>query len=427
MTKRKEVKEEKKEKKEKKVTLIKRIKKVFKKKRNKEPSTYGLLEICIVAFLFTLFGIIIGYLLNYGRDTYTGKKIPKSMEEFIETYENIHENYYGDLDDKQLIDAAINGMVSSLEDPYSSYMDEKDATMFDEENTGTYVGIGVTSEYNNDVNKIIDVNKEGPAYKAGIKEGDIIIQVDSIDVTHVYGEELSSLIRGSAGSEVAIKVKRGEEELTFNIIREKIELVSVTGTTTISNGKKVGIIKITSFSSNTSKQFDKVLNKLEKEGMDTLVIDVRDNLGGQLAQVRKILDVFFDKKTVLFQIKSKKRTIKINASDNKKKDYPVAVIINGSSASASELLAACFKENYKKSYIVGHKSFGKGTVQKTVELNNGAKYKYTVQQWLTPKGKWIEGDGITPTHKVANSEEYYNNPSYDNDDQLKKAIELVSK
>ena len=425
MAKRKVLKDEKNE--EKKVTVFKKVKKIFKKKRNKEPNTYGLLEVLIVAFIFTLFGIVIGYLLNYGKDTYTGKKMPKSIEEFIDTYETIHENYYGELDDKKLMEAAINGMVSSLEDPYSSYMNVEDASEFDEENTGSYVGIGVTVEYGDNVNKIIDVNKEAPAYEAGIREGDIIIEVDGTDVTNVFGDDLSSLIRGKAGSPVDVKVKRGDEVILFKITREKIDLISVSGYTIANNGKKVGIITITSFSSNTYKQFNKVMKQFDKEEVDCLVIDVRNNLGGQLAQVRNILDVFFEKNTVLFQVKSKNNTLKIKASNKKKRNYPVAVVINNGSASASEVLAACFKDNYKKAFIVGDQSFGKGTVQKTVSLKGGGKYKYTVEQWLTPKGKWIEGDGITPTHKVTNSEEYYNNPSYDNDDQLKKAIELVSK
>ena len=425
MAKRKVSKDEKNE--EKKVAVFKKVKKIFKKKRNKEPNTYGLLEVLIVAFIFTLFGIVIGYLLNYGKDTYTGKKMPKSIEEFIDTYETIHENYYGELDDKKLMEAAINGMVSSLEDPYSSYMNVEDASEFDEENTGSYVGIGVTVEYGDNVNKIIDVNKEAPAYKAGIKEGDIIIEVDGTDVTNVFGDDLSSLIRGKAGSPVDVKVKRGDEVILFKITREQIDLISVYGYIIANNVKKVGIITITSFSSNTYKKIEKVMKQFYKEEVDCLVIDVRNNLGGQLAQVRNILDVFFEKNTILFQVKSKNNTLKIKASNKKKRNYPVAVVINNGSASASEVLAACFKDNYKKAFIVGDQSFGKGTVQKTVSLKGGGKYKYTVEQWLTPKGKWIEGDGITPTHKVANSEEYYNNPSYDNDDQLKKAIELVSK
>ena len=126
-------------------------------------------------------------------------------------------------------------------------------------------------------------------------------------------------------------------------------------------------------------------------------------------------------------MKSSDETVKVKGIDNKTRKYPVAVIINNSSASASELVAACFKDNYKKAYIVGEQSFGKGTIQKTVSLKSGSKIKYTIQKWLTPKGDWIEGEGLKPKYKVSNDENYYSNPTDENDKQLQKAIELVSK
>ena len=137
--------------------------------------------------------------------------------------------------------------------------------------------------------------------------------------------------------------------------------------------------------------------------------------------------MFFNKKTILYKIKDNSGTTNVYSTSKDTRSYPIAIIINSGTASASEILASCFKERYKDATIVGTTTYGKGTVQKVVDLTSGSHVKYTTQNWLTPKGKWIEGDGITPTHKVANSEEYYNNPSYDNDDQLKKAIELVSK
>jgi len=399
--------------------------KEFIKKGNK--TTYGTLEVCIFSFIFMLFGIVLGYLLTYGKDPYTGKKLPKSMEEFISTYENIKENYYGDLDEQKLMDAAISGMVSSIDDPYSSYMDEESTDEFDEEITGSYVGIGVTIDYSENTNKVIDVSKGAVADKAGIKVGDIIVKVDGTDVSNMFGDELADLIRGEEGTKVKVTVKRGEEEIDFNLTRSKIEVISVTGKVVEKNNKKVGIIKVSKFSSNTYDQFEKELKKLEKDNIDSLVIDVRDNLGGQLTQARKILNLFFDKKTVLFQMKSSDETVKVKGIDNKTRKYPVAVIINNSSASASEVVAACFKDNYKKTYIVGEQSFGKGTIQKTVSLKSGSKIKYTIQKWLTPKGDWIEGEGLKPKYKVSNDENYYSNPTDDNDKQLQKAIELVSK
>lgn len=411
-------------KKEKKNKVVEHIKEKV-KKRNK--TTYGLIEVIIFSFIFMLFGIVLGFLLTYGKDPYTGKKLPKSIEEFISTYENIKENYYGELDEQKLIDAAISGMVSTINDPYSSYMDESSADEFNEEITGSYVGIGVTIDYSENTNKVIVVNPGDAADKAGMQVGDIIIKVDGTDVSNLFGDDLANLIRGEEGTKVKVTVKRGEEEVDLNIKRSKIDIISVTSKTVNNNDKKVGIIKISSFSSNTYGQFEKELKKLEKDNIDSLVIDVRDNLGGQLSQARKILNLFFDKKTVLFQIKDSSETVKIKGTDNKTRDYPVAVIINNSSASASEVVAACFKDNYKKAFIVGDNSFGKGTVQKTVNLKSGSKIKYTVQKWLTPKGDWVEGEGIKPKYKVSNDENYYNNPVDENDKQLKKAIELVSK
>ena len=424
MMKVKDTKKDKKERVEKKSKVVEKIKEKV-KKNNK--TSYGFVEVLIFSFVFMLFGIVLGFLLSYGKDPYTGKKMSKSMEEFISTYENIKENYYGELDEQKLIDAAISGMVNSIDDPYSSYMDEESTDAFNEEITGSYVGIGVTVDYSENTNKVIDVSKDDAADKAGIKVGDIIIKVDDNDVSNTFGDDLSNLIRGEEGTKVKVTVKRGEEVIDFNITRSKINIISVTSKVVNNNDKKVGVIKVQKFSSNTYSQFEKELKKLEKDNIDSLVIDVRDNLGGQLSQARKILNLFFDKKTVLFQMKSSDETVKVKGSDNKTRDYPVAIIINNSSASASEVVAACFKDNYKNAYIVGDQSFGKGTVQKTVSLKSGSKIKYTVQKWLTPKGDWIEGEGIKPKYNVSNDEDYYNNPTDENDKQLKKAIELVSK
>ena len=418
-------KEEKKEKKEKKTKKV--IHHIKEKVKGRGKTTYGLLEVVIFSFIFMLFGIVLGYLLTYGRDPYTGKKMPKSLEEFISTYENLKENYYGDLDDEKLIDAAINGMVQSIEDPYSSYMDEENADDFDEDIIGSYVGIGVTIDYADNTNKIIDVTKGGVAEKAGMKVGDIIIKVDGDDVSKVFGDDLSSLIRGEEGTEVTVTVKRGEEEIDFNLTRRKIDIISVTSKVIEKNNKKIGVIDIDKFASNTYSQFEKELKKLEKQEIDSLVIDVRDNLGGQLSQARKILDLFFDKKTVLFQIEDHDKKTKIKGTNNKTRSYPIAVIINNSSASASEVVAACFQDNYKKVYIVGDQSFGKGTVQKTINLKSGSKVKYTVQKWLTPKGEWIEGEGLTPKYKVSNDDAYCTNPTDENDKQLQKAVDLLAK
>lgn len=408
------------------VKLDSKKEKVEVKNRRHNRTTYSIWEVAVFSIVFLFFGIVLGYVLNYGRDTYTGKKISKNLEEFIDTYQKVTENYYGDLKEEEIIESAINGMVEAIDDPYSSYMDENSVGEFNDETKGYYVGIGVTISCT-DSNKIIYVNEGGPAEKAGLKVDDVIVKVDGNDVTDQCGNGLSTLIRGEEDTTVNITVKRGEEEKSFDVVRKRVDIQSVDGEVITKNDKKVGVLTVSQFSSNTYEQFNKELKKLEKDNIDSLIIDVRDNLGGQLITTRDILSLFFNKKTVLFQIQDSKTTQKIYGVDNTTREYPVAVLINANSASASEVVAACFKDNYKNVYIVGETSFGKGTVQKTETLKSGAKIKYTIQKWLTPKGKWIEGKGVKPTDEVANEEEYYKNPTKENDKQLNKAIELLTK
>ena len=193
------------------------------------------------------------------------------------------------------------------------------------------------------------------------------------------------------------------------------------------NGKKIGYLKIEMFSNNITKQVKKELESLKKKNIDKLVIDVRDNPGGYLTQVTEILSLFMTKKDVIYQLQTKNNKEKVYSTSSKAiYSYPVVVLINENSASASEILASAFKETYNAE-IVGVNSYGKGTVQKTGDLNNGDTIKYTVQKWLTPKGNWINEKGVTPTKEVK-LELKENEPlTEDNDNQLKAAIELASK
>ena len=193
------------------------------------------------------------------------------------------------------------------------------------------------------------------------------------------------------------------------------------------NGKKIGYLKIEMFSNNIGKQVKKELTSLEKQKIDKLVIDVRDNPGGYLTQVTDILSLFMTKKDVIYQLQTKDKKQKVYGISSKATyKYPVTVIINENSASASEILASAFKETYGAE-VVGVNSYGKGTVQKTGDLNNGDTIKYTVQKWLTPKGTWINEKGVTPTKEVKLELADGKTLTEDNDTQLKAAIELASK
>ena len=180
------------------------------------------------------------------------------------------------------------------------------------------------------------------------------------------------------------------------------------------------------FSSVVKKQFESKLKEFEKSEIDSLIIDVRGNNGGYLSSVTEIINMFLKKGDVIYQLKDNEGIVVKKDTTKESRDYPIAVLINGGSASASEILASAIKESYG-GFIVGTNSFGKGTVQQTTTLPDGSMVKYTIQNWLTPEGRWLNESGVIPTHVVELSEDYMEDPIMEKDDQLNKAIELLVK
>ena len=388
-------------------------------------SKFSIFEVIIVTFISIIFGIIVGYILTYTSTPIKAIKSDPNLEEIISTYNTLKNNYYDDVDEVSLADNAIKGMVSSLNDSYSSFMDKKTTESFNESVDGYFVGIGVTIMYSDGYNQIIKVDDSGPGDKAGLKVNDIILSVDGNSVKGVYGEELTSLIKGKSGSKVKIMIKRGNVTKTVTVKRGIIEIENVTSHLLEENGKKIGYINVAVFASNTFKQFRKNLSRMEKKNAEALIIDLRDNPGGHLSQTRDILSMFFDKKTVLYELQNKNKVSKIYSSSNDTRNYPIVILVNGNSASASEVMASCFNDNYKNATIVGTKTYGKGTVQQTVKLSSGTSFKYTTEKWLTSKGKTVDGVGINPDINIELDQSYYSNPTYENDLQVKKAVEIL--
>ena len=347
------------------------------------------------------------------------------LSEIVSTYREITDSYYGDVDQDKLANAAVKGMIESLNDPYSSFMDEDVTSEFNETVDGSFVGIGVVIQFTEEGNRIIEVYDDTPAAKAGVQVDDQIIKVDGEDVKEVMGDDLSQFIRGEKGSKVTITVLRGDKEIDLKMTRDTIDLPSVYDDIVERDGKKIGILQITSFSTNTYKQFEKKLLELEEKKISSLVIDVRDNHGGQLQQTKEILSLFFPQKTVLYQIEDKDGKTKVYSDTKESRSYPIAVLINTNSASASEILASCYQDNYKKAIIVGNNSYGKGTVQKSQTLSSGTSIKFTTQKWLTSKGVWLEKNGVVPDYVVNQTEEYFNEPTMENDAQLQEAITQI--
>ena len=388
-------------------------------------SKFSIFEVIIVTFISIIFGIIVGYILTYTSTPIKAIKSDPNLEEIISAYNTLKNNYYDDVDEVSLADNAIKGMVSSLNDSYSSFMDNKTAESFNESVDGFFVGIGVTIMYSDGYNQIIKVDDSGPGDKAGLKVNDIILSVDGNSVKGVYGEELTSLIKGKSGSKVKIMIKRGNVTKTVTVKRGIIEIENVTSHLLEENGKKIGYINVAVFASNTFKQFRNNLSRMEKKNAEALIIDLRDNPGGHLSQTRDILSMFFDKKTVLYELQNKNKVSKIYSSSNDTRNYPIVILVNGNSASASEVMASCFNDNYKNATIVGTKTYGKGTVQQTVKLSSGTSFKYTTEKWLTSKGKTVDGVGINPDINIELDQSYYSNPTYENDLQVKKAVEIL--
>lgn len=387
-------------------------------------SKFSIFEVVIIIFISIVFGIIVGYVLTYTRSPLGSVKSNSKLSEIISTYNSIKDNYYKEIDDDTLVNAAVSEMIGSLDDKYSNYMDSSTTDSFNESVEGSFVGIGITIMYDGEYNKIIAVDGKGPSNKI-LKVDDLIVEVSGKDVRGIYGDDLKKLIRGKVGTTVKIKVLRNNKYLTFSIKRTNIEIETVKSNFFDVESKRIGYLDVDVISSNTYKQFNKNLKRLENKNIDSLIIDLRDNPGGHLSQTKEILSMFFNKKTVLYQLKDKDTKKKIYSSSNETRSYPIVILVNDGSASASEIITSCFMENYNNIKVVGTTTYGKGTVQQSHQLSTGTSIKYTVQEWLTSKGKSINEKGIKPDEELLMNSEYYSNPTYNTDNQLQKAIEIL--
>ena len=387
-------------------------------------SKFSIFEVVIIIFISIVFGIIVGYVLTYTRSPLGSVKSNSKLSEIISTYNSIKDNYYKEIDDDTLVNAAVSGMIGSLDDKYSNYMDSSTTDSFNESVEGSFVGIGITIMYDGEYNKIIAVDDKGPSNNI-LKVDDLIVEVSGKDVRGIYGDDLKKLIRGKVGTTVKIKVLRNNKNLTFSIKRTNIEIETVKSNYFDVESKRIGYLDVDVISSNTYKQFNKNLKRLENKNIDSLIIDLRDNPGGHLSQTKEILSMFFNKKTVLYQLKDKDTKKKIYSSSNETRSYPIVILVNDGSASASEIITSCFMENYNNIKVVGTTTYGKGTVQQSHQLSTGTSIKYTVQEWLTSKGKSINEKGIKPDAELLMNSEYYSNPTYNTDNQLQKAIEIL--
>lgn len=426
---------------------IEKKKKVVKKKTSKLPeeeqeevlkeeentskknskNSFNTIEVVVIMVITALFGALIGSAVTYFKDTGGIKIYNKDLKELISTYHAVVDDYYEEINRDELLEAGIKGMIEYLNDPYSSYLDSDTSEEFNEKLEGEYIGLGAEISQNTKT-RILTVTKiyeNSPALASGLKEGDIICKVADKDVSELEIDDITSIIKdGKVGTTVKLDIKRNEEDMVVEFTRGFVELPSVTGEVIEKDEKKIGLITIEVFAKNTAKQFKKVVEDLQNKKVEYLILDVRNNSGGYLTSVKAISEMFLDKKDVVFIIKDKDTEKKQLSSNKKLITLKTVVLMNGGSASASEILASSLNENLGVD-LVGLKTYGKGSVQKTKTLSSGATIKYTIQKWLTPSGKSIEKQGIKPTVEVEMDKAFYDDPIKEKDNQLAKAIEVV--
>ena len=336
------------------------------------------------------------------------------------TYQALASNFDGEIDKQKIIDGASKGLVEAVGDKYTEYMTSKEAEEFNKSLSGDVgTGIGVELAKDGDSVKVVRVLAKNPAESAGILAGDVISKVNGEDVSKENTSEISKKIRGDAGTTVKIGVVRGNEKKEFSVTRAKIENPSVELT------KKDGVatLSIYRFDSETGVLAKKYAEEIKNEGISKVILDLRGNGGGYVQAAKTVASLWLEKNALIVSEKTGSKTVEeIRATgDNPLKGTKTVILLDGSSASASEIVAGALKE-YKAAQIVGEKSYGKGSVQTTIDMPNGALLKVTIAKWFTPSGKNISNNGISPDIKVSapKGESYLLN-----DIQKNKALEIL--
>ena len=353
------------------------------------------------------------------------KDIYKKIDLFGEVLDKINEEYVDEIDQSESMDSAINGLLQSL-DPYSAYMSPEIFNEMQTETSGKFGGLGIEVSMESGVVKVISPIDDTPASRAGIKAGDYIVKINDVQVQGKTLSEAVDLMRGPVGTGIEITIRRrGEKKaLTFNIVREIIQIKSVKSDLL---KKNIGYIRLTSFNENSANQIKKEIEKFEKnKNVKSYILDLRNNPGGLLSQAIKITDFFLDNGEIV-STKSRKM------SENRKwfakqgdltNGKTIIVLINYGSASASEIVAGALKD-HKRAILLGENSYGKGSVQSIIPLKNDGAIRLTVAKYYLPSGKSISKVGVSPDIEITEETEEFKIKT-ETDNQLNYAIKLLN-
>ena len=351
----------------------------------------------------------------------------KDIASKLTKYREIIDKYYlGDVDDSTLEEGAIKGYIEGLGDPYTEYISKEEMDTYLDDTMGNFVGIGIYMIKNTQYDKIqvLSTIKGSPAEKAGIQAGDLIISADGVEYSADDMTTASNKIKGEEGTKVTIEVLRGAEKLKFELTREKVKVNQVEGKVLSNN---IGYIKFTSFDETTAEDFKNQYQELAKKGIQSLIIDLRNNGGGIVDQALEIADYMTPKDSVLlYEVdKNGKETVK-KAKEDPIVNMPIVILTNENTASASEILAGALKD-LGKAKIVGTTTYGKGVIQQILKLNDGSGLKITIEEYQTPNRNKINKVGIQTDEKVElpSTVNSLLTIKESDDTQLQKAIEML--
>lgn len=346
-----------------------------------------------------------------------------SSEEKVEALKKlIDEKYMGEVDEDALKEGLYKGYVQGLDDPYSVYYDEEETKELYETTEGEYSGIGavLSQDLKSGVITLVQIYEDSPADKAGLKDEDILTKVGTLDVTGMDLSEVVTYIKGEKGTEVELTVLRGEDadEVTVTAVRDTVEAQTVEYEML---EDQIGYLAVSEFDSVTYGQYEEALEALSDQGMEGLVVDLRNNPGGNLNTVCDMLDLVLPEGTIVYMEDKEGKRQTYSSDDAHQLDVPMAVLVNGNSASASEIYAGAIQD-HEAGTIVGTQTYGKGVVQQIFDLGDGTSVKLTIAKYFTPKGRSINGEGVTPDLEVE-YEPDEKDPEADN--QLEAAAEAV--
>jgi carboxyl-terminal processing protease len=399
-------------------------------KQKKSFKGYSIVEVIIIIIITSIISALAtGIILSnnnrtQGGSSYSSLLQDSNVKSFLNVYSSVINGYYENVDKKAAMDSAINGLMNYLGDKYTSYLDSSDTNTLNSKLAGEYTGIGVSLGDNGIIKDVFD---DSPAAKAGIQVNDKIVAINDTDVTSKSSTDMTALIKANTNNTVKVTINRDNNNIDYNLKLDTLYVPAISTNTIEQNNHKIGYIYISTFSSSLHDQVAKALTKLENENIDSLILDVRGNGGGYLSAATDTASIFLKKGQVIYSLEDKSTNKTTYDETDESRNYPIVVLIDSGSASASEILTGALKDSYG-AILVGNKSYGKGKVQQTYQLDDGSMVKYTSAKWFRPNGECVDEVGITPDYVIDlkyNKDEDGNITDFE-DTQLNKAVEVIS-